>query len=89
MITLNERLNEEDGEEHLANCECCQNFMRMEKKYDDLKNNIFDIANEEIEFEENELKDIRETKGDINSYGAGYSTGIIEAMKKIITALQE
>jgi hypothetical protein len=27
----------EDEEEHLENCECCQNFMRMEAKYDALK----------------------------------------------------
>lgn len=30
----------EDEEEHLANCECCQNFMRMEKRYDDLKDRL-------------------------------------------------
>ncbi len=27
----------EDEEEHLENCDCCQNFMRMEAKYDALK----------------------------------------------------
>lgn len=50
---------------------------------------ILELIDEEIGFEREELKDIRESKGDQSSYGAGYSAGVIEAMQKVKRLIYE
>ena len=41
-------------------------------------NEILEFIEEEIETERQELRDMKADKADMSSYGAGYSTGLIE-----------